>query len=170
MSLVAARPAELPPMRIDPVTALREPVTRAACDFWESRRHGKAMPSRKDLDHAGMRGFIAHVGLISCIEENGNTAYLVKLAGSRWEAVFGRMGGRFISEFLEPAIEARWRQPFDHVRRSKTPKCVTARIAFESKNWLDAELLVAPLSENGEDVSMLFLAFVARGNHSTLIR
>src|SRR5215469_13576270 len=91
-----------PPMQVESELAFDEPVTRAAFEFWDSRRHGKALPSRKDLDHAGMRGFIAHVGLISCVQNNDVITYRVKLAGSRWEAVFGPMSGRLTSEFLAP--------------------------------------------------------------------
>lgn len=150
-----------PPMTFDPALDLTHRATQAAREYWEARRAERVMPARCDLDHAGMRNFIAHVGLIACSDDETPCPYRVRLAGSEWEAVFGPMTGRCLSEFLGPDIEDRWRQVFDSVRLERKALKVSTRVGFKSKTWLEAEMFVAPLSEDGETVSMLFLCFSA---------
>jgi hypothetical protein len=119
------------------------------------------MPSRGDLDPAAMRRFSRHVGLIEIRKGTGpGVDYFIRLAGGAWEDVYGRMSGRYIHEFLPPDVAQRWREVFDAVRARKTPARVTAGVSLENKIWLDCEMLVAPLGEDGEP-SMLFMTFVA---------
>lgn len=115
------------------------------------------MPGRRDLQHASMRRFIANVALVSCSGDASPCEYRIRLAGTECEAVFGAMTGRLLCEFLEPDVEHRWREILDRVRATKLPLRVSSRLAHEGKFWLDAELLAAPLSEDGAAVSMLFL-------------
>jgi len=97
----------------------REP-TRLASDYWQSRRQGRAMPARVDLNPAAMRKFTQHVGLIEIRRDRAPDAeYFIRRAGGEWEHVFGPMTGRFLDEFLPPQIEARWRQVFDAVREKQ---------------------------------------------------
>jgi hypothetical protein len=135
--------------------------TKLARDYWRSCCNGIQMPSRTDLNPVAMRKFASHTGLIEVRPSDRDAAdYFIRLAGSEWEQVFGRMTGRFLHEFLNEKIEARWRAVFDVVRDEAAPLRVLAPIAFEPKNWLTSEMFVAPLGQNGL-VSMLFMTFVA---------
>lgn len=136
------------------------PATIAACEYWKSCCVGRSMPERDDLKAAAMRAFTQHVGLIEIRpESDGTVDYFIRLAGGKWEEVFGPMTGRYIHEFLPPTIETRWREAFDRVREAQTPLRVTARIKFQLKFWLTAEMFIAPLGKTS--VSMLFMTFVA---------
>lgn len=139
----------------------QRPETIKARDYWESRRTGKDLPARADLSPAGMKAFMAHVGLIEIHSGPDRLDYFIRLAGSRWEEVFGHMGGRMISEFLPPHIEVRWRNLFDSVRERAMPVRSTTRIGFKNKSWLAAEMFVAPLSEDGRTISMLLMCFTS---------
>ena len=118
------------------------------------------MPEFQDMAAASMQDFAGHIGFIEIRpESDGSVDYFIRLAGEKWEEIFGAMSGRYIHEFLPPAIEMRWRDAFDRVREAKAPARVTARIHFQLKFWLRAEMLIAPLG--GKSVSMLFMTFVA---------
>lgn len=138
----------------------REP-TRLAYEYWASRRDGRAMPSRADLDPVAMRKFTPHVGLVEIRStETGAVDYLIRRSGSRWDDVYGPMTGKFLHDFLPPHIEPTWRESFDAVRQAKAPVRLNAQVDFQDKSWLHIEMLIAPLGENGQ-VTMLFTSFVA---------
>jgi hypothetical protein len=137
-----------------------KPPTIAACAYWKSCCRDHAMPDRGDLNPAEMRTFTQHVGLIEVREETDESIeYFIRRAGTKWEELFGPMTGRYIHEFLPPTIESRWRDAFDRVCDAKMPARVTAKIRFQQKFWLTAEMLIAPLGK--QNVSMLFMTFVA---------
>lgn len=147
-------------MALDWELLATQPAIISARDYWQSRRNGRLMPNRADLNPVAMRRFTEHIGLIEVRHEpEGEADYFIRRAGTRWEAVFGPITGRSIHEFLPPEIEMRWRQVFDAVCKAKAPVRVTTDIRFQQKSWLDAELFVAPLGET--EVVMLFLAFTS---------
>jgi hypothetical protein len=135
--------------------------TALACAYWQSLRKNELLPARSDLVPSEMRKFMAHVGLIEFQERGCGVEYSIRLAGSQWEAVFGSMKGRTLREFLPPDIEARWRDAFEPVRIQARPARVTTQIAFASKRWLDSEMFIAPLSDDGLNVSMLLMCFAS---------
>lgn len=149
------------PLIFDATLAFSHAATRRAHEYWDARRRTRTMPARTDLDHAGMRKFIAHVGLVGCVPDGNGCDYQIRVAGSEWESVFGGMTGRSLNQFLSHEIEARWRQAFDRVRFEKSPFRISTRIGFQGKNWLEAEMFVAPLGEDAQTVSMIFLCFAA---------
>jgi hypothetical protein len=154
--------ARFEPLVLDWALALERPETILARDYWRSRCVKGTIPSRADLLPAEMRKFITHVGLIETHPRGEATDYLIRHAGSQWEAVFGAMKGRRLPEFLTPEIEERWRTLFDAVREAGRPVRATTRIAFKGKSWLRTEMFIAPLSEGGgEPVSMLFMCFTS---------
>jgi len=141
--------------------------TAAAYEYWNSCRGARAMPSRSDLKPTEMRKFTEHVGLVEVRHEtDGQAGYFIRRAGGKWEEVFGPMTGRYIQEFLPPQIEMRWREALGAVCESKAPVRITTRIQFQQKNWLKAELFIAPLGE--EEISMLLTTFVSWSQRDTI--
>jgi hypothetical protein len=109
-----------------------------------------------------MRSFLPHVALVEVKPgPGGEPDYFVRLAGTAIEEVLGKRTGRSLTQDLPPALAQRWRAQFDAVLKSRQPLRATGRIAYDNKTWLEAEILYAPLSEDGTDVSMVFLAFAA---------
>ena len=60
------------------------------------------------------------------------------------------------TEALLPPIAERWRLIFDVAFRARSPIRATTRVVHEGKNFLTAEVLMAPLSEDRQTISMLF--------------
>jgi hypothetical protein len=160
--LALLRDATASPLDFDWTLQFQHAPTALALEYWLSRRQGRAMPRREDLDPVAMRKFTQHVGLVEvrpCVWD-ANVAYFIRRAGSKWEEVYGPITGHYLPEFLPPELEKSWMELFDAVRARKEPVRITSRVDFEGKNWLATEILVAPLGDN-DDITMLFLTFVA---------
>jgi hypothetical protein len=152
----------LPPIIHDPTLSFAHPALVKAFAYWNSRRRDRAMPRRADITPQGMRSFLPHVALVEVKTRPGNGPdYFVRLAGAAIEEVFGKRTGRPLTEDVPPELAVRWRAQFDAVVNSQKPLRATGRIAFENKTWLEAEILCAPLSEDGTQVGMVLLAFAA---------
>ena len=153
------RERSLPPIAIDESLAFLHPATVQALAYWKSKLDGRLMPSRADIEPRQMRSFMPHIALIDLRNApDGSQDYFIRLAGTAIEQVFGRLTMRSISEFLPPEIEARWRGMLDAARDAVAPIRAVGRVAYQRKNWLECEVLIAPLSADGETVSMLFVA------------
>jgi hypothetical protein len=148
------------PLEFDWGLGFTQTPARLAYEYWSACRVGRAMPSRDDLNPAGMRKFSPHVGLIEIrADPDGHTDYFIRRAGGKWEEVYGPMTGRYIQEFLPPHLEGRWRALFDAVLERNLPVCARTGIEFQKKTWLMAEMFVAPLGRD-EEVNMLLMCFV----------
>jgi hypothetical protein len=129
--------------------------------YWSACCKSRAMPRRADLDPVAMRKFTSHVGLVEIrSDDRGAVDYFIRRAGVQWEEVYGHMTGKLLHEFLPEEIEHTWREAFDAVRCRAAPVRLSAQVDFEAKNWLDVEMLIAPLGE-GETPTMLLTCFVA---------
>jgi len=146
-----------PPMVIDHELAFRHPANRAALDYWRDKAGARAMPGRGQIDPVEMRGFLPHIGLADVGAPGSEPPrYRVRVAGSVIEEVFGPVTGRTLEEALPPPIAARWRMIFDATLHGRAPVRATTRVTHDGKLFLTAEVLMAPLSDDGKTVSMVF--------------
>ena len=161
-STVALEIIRTEPVVLDWSLNLERTETILARDYWleRSRELGR-MPSRADLSPAGMRSFVSNVGLIEVQDGEPPADYVIRLAGTKWEEVFGPMKGKRGQEFLPPLIEERWRTVFNPVRARKEPVKATTQIAFKDMRWLRTEMLVALLADAGGGVAMLLICFAS---------
>jgi hypothetical protein len=147
-------PNAMPPIEIDPTVALTRPATIQAYEYWRSVSAGRAMPARKDISPHAMRTFMGHVGLVDRRPgEGGKADYVMRLAGARIEDIFGSITGRALADFLPPEIATRWSDTLDEAVAAGAPLRIAGRMA--TKAWLECEVLLAPLGEDGR-ISMLF--------------
>jgi hypothetical protein len=153
------------PLEIDWNLNFTQPATKLAHAYWRAHCRDTGMPAYKDLQPSGMRGFIAHIGIVEVRGDDAKKDYFIRLAGSRWEEVFGRIAGKHLHEFLSPEIEERWRALFDPVCASAKPLCARTGLSFQEKTWLMSEMFVAPLGDSANAVSKLFLCFTATKQH-----
>jgi hypothetical protein len=151
----------LPALHIDSEVVLTQPLTIKTYDYWRACRGLRLMPTRADITPKGMKEFMTNVGLIEARPTALGVDYVVRLAGTRCEEVFGPITGKSFCDFLPPEIELRWRRVCDEARRTRGPLSVTGRIAFPGKDWLQSETFVGPLGEEGQEITMLLLGFVA---------
>jgi hypothetical protein len=117
-------------LRIDPEVVLMQSVTTKVYDYWRACRGARIMPARADISPKGMKEFMTNVGLIEARPTALGVDYVVRVAGSHCEEVFGPITGKSFSDFLPPDNEVRWRRVCDEARRTRGPLSATTRISF----------------------------------------
>lgn len=134
----------------------------ALYSFWEARCRGRAVPARADFDPIDMRPWLGHLMLVDWA--GGKWVY--RLYGTAFVEAFRReMTGKSIDEL--PAEQAALlRAEYDKVRAEAAPVWRTYSAKFEhatpdgrqqwqlGQTW---ERLVLPLSDGGDDVSVVLV-------------
>jgi hypothetical protein len=113
------------PRRADTLDAIAEPSLRRLADYWLSRRNGRPMPARADIDALDIPWVLPQLFLLDCLSDAGRGAdggrwrYRYRLAGDDIEKVFREVSGRhslrgaWLDDIMAPehlpAVMARWR-------------------------------------------------------------
>src|SRR3546814_17291071 len=81
---------------------LRNPDLLRLLGYWRSKRSGRAMPSRRDVDPTEIPWALSRIFLVDSSAQDG---FRYRLAGSEIASAFGRanMTGLLFSGFLPPA-------------------------------------------------------------------
>jgi hypothetical protein len=134
---------------------------KKASAYWKSRCGERTHPARADLIPKDMVRFLKHVMLVDVQHMSVTSrAYRVRLAGTSVEQVYRPITGHQIDEVLPRTISDRWQGCFDAVATANRPLRLTGCVGFEHMTWLQGEVFVAPLGEEGNPISMIFAAFV----------
>jgi hypothetical protein len=143
----------------DPAT-IADARLRRLHDYWTAKRGARRMPSRDDIDPVDFAYILGQVTLVD-VHENPRR-YRWRLVGTWWLEKFGVEGtGMWADEWPFPDQRAAVLRAYDLVASAGHP------LVFDRSVWLDGRLLVVetlflPLSENGEDVSMIVVALVEK--------
>ncbi len=126
------------------------PEQRELFDYWLSRRGGRSMPSRGDIEP---KGFKRHLGFISLIDvESAPRRFRYRLVGTGLRHIYGReLTGRYLDEqpFIADGAD------FDRVVDRRLPVQGVMRFPLEEKDHLIQFWLKLPLSQDGQNVTML---------------
>ena len=135
---------------------LRSPINRQALAYWESKRAGRAMPSRDDVDPAEMVGFLPYVFLLDVRPAPLDFRY--------------RLIGTIMDEHMQARYTGMWMSQIPHQRPPSVifdscAQVVEARMPFSSdtpyvgknKEFKRTEDIILPLSDDGEQVNMLLV-------------
>ena len=138
-------------------SATLSPFARLAFDYWDGKRGVRPMPARRDLDPVEMRAFLPQVMLLEVLD--GGRDFFCRVVGSDVRERIGfEMTGRLLSELNgEPAIVGSILEEYREVVRLRRPTSARHdfinRITGRPKVY---ERLIAPLSDDGIVVNMLF--------------
>lgn len=132
---------------------------KGAYDAWDSLRSGRIGPKREELSPALIRSVLASTFMIDVVD--GGQDFRFRFAGDR---VIQFMGRRFAGMLLSELTSSKF---FDNMRAMYSG-CVASKgpvtsgvvaVTYPGKEFLEAEALVLPLSEDGANVTHLFGAF-----------
>ncbi len=135
-----------------------EETLRRLYAYWDERRAGRAMPKRADIDPFDFPGLLSQVALVEILDDP--RVYRWRVVGTWWREKFGvEATGMWVDDWPFAAQRKAVRRAYDIVARNRAP------IVVAQRDWLDGrlltnEVLLLPLSENGTDVSMIFIALV----------
>lgn len=144
------------PIYVDRDLSFQDPVNRQALAYWRGKAEPSGMPARADLDPIEMRAFVANVALVEVLGAEVPPTFRIRLAGTAVEDVFGHLTGKKLAELPE-YFGARWHGLFQAALDARAPIRITTRVTLERRDHLTAEALLAPLSQDGSSVSMLFI-------------
>lgn len=141
-----------------PIGELDQPALAQAYGYWQSRRAGRAFPSRQDIRPEDMRAFLRHVMLVDVACEPLNFTYRVFGTGiaNAHRQDYTNKSVRDIA----PAAFARlvWRQYREAVeRRAPVLHSVVFRTVQEALSY---RRLTLPLSSDGSAIDKLLAVSV----------
>lgn len=131
-------------------------------NYWDKQRGARRMPSRMDIMPWDMKAHVPHVLLADVIE--GGKDFRYRLVGTQLQNYFaGNPTGKLMSEALASfgadAVK-RTIQTYATIVADKKPMRIrgSGAIYAQSAKFFDA--LLTPLSDDGQNVNIIFGAFV----------
>ena len=135
-----------------PASALRAHEELFA--YWASRRQGRDLPGRRDIDPAG---FKRHLPTISLIDVRGDPPdFRIRLAGTGLYPVYGREITGMELEHIYPDADARdWRARLSRVVSGRKPVAGVHSLAWRGASRLSMVWLRLPLAADDGRVNMI---------------
>lgn len=147
--MAESRTASEPPPKAGTSQLLRDPELLRLLDYWRSKRRGRPMPSRKDIDPTEIPWALSRVFLVDYSPQEG---FRYRLAGAEIASAFGRanMTGLVFSDFFSPAnarfVEQRWMP----LVRDRCVVVMTGMIYFVAERTPIGERILLPLAEEAD--------------------
>ena len=138
-----------PPPQLRVSQLLRGPEPLRLLDYWRSKRRGRAMPSRDDIDPTEIAWALSRLFLVDYSPEDG---FRYRLAGAEIAGVFGRsnMKGLRLRDFLPPEqahfVEERWLP----LVRERCVVVMTGMVYLGAKRTPIGERLLLPLADEAD--------------------
>ncbi|MEQ8281392.1 MAG: PAS domain-containing protein [Parvibaculum sp.] len=149
---------ELPPIEIDTTLAFEAEEPRKGLEYWRGKAEGRPMPRRNDIRPEEIVPLLPHMVLFDITRMPGGGVDLFpRLAGARFEEVFGPIHNRPLSTRLAPEILERWRVVARAMLEYGGPVRAVGNVLHEDKTYIRFELLLAPLGRDGHVADTMFL-------------
>lgn len=145
---------------VDPAH-LGQPTLAFLRAYWESKRRGRLMPARADIDPIEMK---AHLGWIVLADVLPRLAdFRLRLVGTLVTQYFlSDSTGKTIRESFAgaaPSVTKSVLAAFRTVARERVPLRTFGNAGWLGKEFLDFDLLLLPLSADGVNVNIVMGAF-----------
>jgi hypothetical protein len=129
--------------------------------FWDIRRAGRAMPSRKDFIAEDFRPWFGHIRLLAV--EHDPLRFKVTLEGT---AIRDLAGEDFTGRYLDDAYKAAYREillaPYQACVAAREPRLEALSPGMALQNFTALERLMLPCGED-DRVTHLIVAIYAHG-------
>jgi hypothetical protein len=129
--------------------------------YWLSKRGGRTMPARGDIDPADIPALLPYLGIVDKID--GQLRY--RLVGTDIVRQYGReLTGSFVGSHLSNAPEsvAALRTLGERVFTSACPIFMTGQYKTKSGDIQNSSALILPLSDDGKTVNKQIFSRIAR--------
>jgi hypothetical protein len=145
---------------VDP-THLRHPTLAFLRAYWDSKRRGRAMPARADIDPAEMKEHLGWIILADVLPDLADFRY--RLIGTRVTQYFRRdVTGKTLTESYTaygPAALKMALAVYRKVARDRVVLRTFGDIGWLGKDFSEFDQLFVPLSDDGITVNMILSAF-----------
>jgi hypothetical protein len=148
------------------------PVLSVVRDYWLAKRGARAMPGRGDVSPAELKAQLPHILLADVIEDGKDFRY--RLVGDQLAKFFPESpAGKLMSEAIAPFGEETVRATlsiYGQVVERRAPLRITGAGAFYGQDPKLFDAYLAPLSNDGATVNMIFGTFVFLWDHEHKFR
>ena len=151
------RPISLPPIALDPQLDFHSPELTEGLAYWQAKAAARPMPLLSDIRPEEIPRLLPYLSLFEITRENGMPELFPRLAGSKFEEVFGPLHKKPLRSVLAPEILERWHGAARGLIEAGVPLRAAGEVLHDGKDFISFELLLAPLSRSGEAIDMLFL-------------
>ena len=112
------------------------------------------MPSRADIDPVHIPALLPHIILVDVI--GAPPVFRYRLIGTAITKIANRDAtGRILDESLYGANTERVLRTYRETVADKSPKAVREIVQFVDKDWIKTEVILMPLSSDGETIDMI---------------
>ena len=140
---------------------LQQPVLAFLKAYWETRRAGRAMPSRADIKPADMKEHLGWIILLDAFPDFSDFRY--RTIGTRVTQYFlADSTGKTLREAFTPYGEAAIKgviAPHRKAAQDQVPVRSYGGAGWLGRSFLDFDALFLPLSDDGQAVNMILSAF-----------
>lgn len=147
----------LPPIDLDAALECVAPEVREGLAYWQKQAAGRPMPLRSDIRPEDIVRLLPHLCLFELRKVPGGFEIFPRLAGSKFEEVFGPIHNKPLPAVLEPEITERWHGAAATLLEMGAPLRATGQVLHQDKSFIRFEMIMAPLSKTGEEIDMLYL-------------
>lgn len=124
--------------------------------YYIAVRRDRAMPARADIDPSAIKRQLPYVYICQVERVKDGPAFRFRLMGTELVTVLREEGtGRYIRELNLGGYEQTWRESALAAYRARCPIVAIDAIALKTGFSVEAEHLMLPLSEDGEQVDRL---------------
>ena len=129
-------------------------VLRAALEYWERKRLGRAVPRRSDIDPAELKPVLPHLQITEVV--GGGSRFRYRLVGSAIVRAFGaEFTGKYVDELVSGERDSFVHACYRAVCAARRPAFVRSKYIGIKEIDLTANRVLLPLSEDGAKVSQI---------------
>ncbi|MGB6085159.1 PAS domain-containing protein [Parvibaculum sp.] len=147
----------LPPIALETQLDFEMAEVREGCAYWQAKAAGREMPLHADIRPEEIPRLLPYICLFDIRRSNGTVDIFPRLAGAKFEEVFGSIHNRPLDTVLPPEIVARWKGAAGRLIELRRPLRGAGEVLHQEKSFLRFELVLAPLSKTGAELDMMFL-------------
>lgn len=127
--------------------------------YWQSKRAGRAMPARVDIDPAEIKTLLPDLILVDVVRKTGaQPDFVYRLVGTRETEVRGaNPTGRRVAEAFHGPSEENVLGCYLKVVAGRAPLLDDEYFFRDGDNYADEANLFLPLSSDGQDVNMILV-------------
>ena len=130
-----------------------DPMLGKALAYWQSKRRGRSVPARSDIDPVEIPALLPNIQLIEVVSDG---SFRYRLVGTALVDAFGRdYTGGYVGKLIDTRRAETLIEHHQRVCAERKPVFARSRYLTTKDIDLVANRLYLPLSEDGLDVNMI---------------
>ena len=134
----------------DPSLTFSESSYERLLDLWRSKTGGRPMPRRSEITPRDLKDVLRHLIILERVETTPSR-YRVRLLGTSLTSMAGDRTGKLLEEVIPADHLPRWVVCADLILDGGQPMRFVGRVHLEGREYLNAENLFVPLSNDNDE-------------------